>query len=390
MHQRLTLMLPLLTTLTLLAACNQEDVHQYKVAKVSDSGSAPADNTAAAPAAPFASGGMPSPTAGISGQPEMLAAIIPHPNRAWFFKVIGSVQDVGPIADPFNQLIESVKLTPDGANATWTLPEGWHQHEGQGMRYATIMVGAHGNEKLEITVIPLGGGGAASDILANVNRWRGQVGLPPIDAAQIPTTTKQVTVSGIPSVIVNLVGPAPAPGSDQPATPAAAGAELPAGHPPVGAGAAAATPAAAPSGGGPIRYATPEGWAPAADAGGMRLVSMKAGEADISVVALPQIAGDVVANVNRWRGQVGLEEVSADDIRKQTQIVKIDGAEASYVDLAGPESAGANRPRIVAAMLPHGGQVWFFKMIGPSDAVGKQVEAFKQWLGSIHFNEGAS
>jgi hypothetical protein len=69
--------------------------------------------------------------------------------------------------------------------------------------------------------------------------------------------------------------------------------------------------------------------------------------------------------------------------------VKIDGADAAYVDLAGPESAGADRPRIVAAMLPHGGQIWFFKMIGPSDAVGKQVDAFKRWLGSIHFNEGA-
>jgi hypothetical protein len=389
-HLRPTLLLPLLSTLTLLPACNQEDVHQYKVAKVGESTTAaPADN-AAAPAAPFASGGaMPSPTAGLgNAQPQMLAAIIPHPQRAWFFKTIGAAEEVNKITDEFDALIKSVKITPDGSGATWTLPAGWHQHGSEGMRYATILVGEHGNEKLEITVIPLGGGGAASDILANVNRWRGQLSLPPVDQAELAKTTEAVEVSGIPSVIVNLVGPKP---SEQPTTPAASSdAQMPPGHPPVGAGAAAATPAPAPSGGGPLRYDTPEGWAPAADAGGMRLVSLKAGEnVDVSVVALPPIAGDVVANVNRWRGQVGLEAASPEDIQKQTEVVKIDGADAAYVDLAGPESAGADRPRIVAAMLPHGGQIWFFKMIGPSDAVGKQVDAFKRWLGSIHFNEGA-
>ncbi|QNN23582.1 hypothetical protein HED60_15285 [Planctomycetales bacterium ZRK34] len=393
MYQRLIL-LTLLTTLTLLAACEQENVSQYKVAKVNDSPASssntqPADNTAQ-PAAPFAGGGaMQNPTAGLGdAQPQMLGAIIPHPQRAWFFKTVGAAEEVSKVVDQFDALIKSVKITPDGANATWTLPEGWHQHGAQGMRYATILVGEHGNEKLEITVIPLGGGGAASDVLANVNRWRGQLSLPPVDEAGLAETTKQVDVSGVESVIVNIVGPKPSGQSPMAANGSGDG-TLPAGHPPVGAGATAATPAAPSPNAGPIRYDTPEGWTPAADAGGMRLVSLKAGAADISVVALPPIAGDVTANVNRWRGQVGLTEVSAEDIQKQTEVVKIDGADAAYVDLSGPESAGADRPRIVAAMLPHGGQIWFFKMIGPSNAVGPQVEAFKQWLGSIHFNEGA-
>jgi hypothetical protein len=69
---------------------------------------------------------------------------------------------------------------PTGANALqWTLPKGWTQELTGGMRYATIKPSVPGKIEASVVVLP----GPAGGDLANVNRWRGQIGLPPIDDA---------------------------------------------------------------------------------------------------------------------------------------------------------------------------------------------------------------
>lgn len=58
----------------------------------------------------------------------------------------------------------------------WTLPAGWRQAPGEGMRRATILIpSADGPVELSVVVLP----GPAGGELANVNRWRGQLGLGP-------------------------------------------------------------------------------------------------------------------------------------------------------------------------------------------------------------------
>lgn len=74
---------------------------------------------------------------------------------------------------------------------SWTLPSGWKEVPGTGMRLATFL--PPGGLKTEGTVVALHGDSGGE--LANVNRWRGQIGLPPTDEAQIassrtPLTTK--------------------------------------------------------------------------------------------------------------------------------------------------------------------------------------------------------
>jgi len=384
---RLKTLTPLLLLALTLAACEESEIKQYKVAKVNSDAAesttvdpaepqpgprnaTPQAAPGGAPNAPFANqgqGNMPHPGGpAAGGQQQMLAAIVPHPQRTWFFKMMGPAAKVGPLEDKFNQLIDSVKIDASGETAQWDLPEGWHQHAGQGMRFATIMAGAHGSNPLELTVIPLGP--AASGELANINRWRGQLGLPPIDQQQLDAVTRKVELDGTTATVVNILGAEPK-----------QTAEPPADDSPVDATSAAKTTS------GPITHTLPAGWTDQ-PAEGMRKVSIQAGEADLSVIALPPIAADVVANVNRWRGQVGLPQASAEEIQKQAQAVMIDGSRAVYVDLAGPESAGAERQRIVAAMSQRDDQVWFFKMSGSFDAVQPQVDAFKRWLDTLRFN----
>jgi hypothetical protein len=44
--------------------------------------------------------------------------------------------------------------------------------------------------------------------LANVNRWRGQAGLSPVDAAGLAKATEQVSVAGTPATLVEAIGAA--------------------------------------------------------------------------------------------------------------------------------------------------------------------------------------
>jgi len=63
----------------------------------------------------------------------------------------------------------------------WSLPKGWSEVPGEGMRFATFKSPVPGKNEATVVVLP----GAAGGELANVNRWRGQIGLGPIDEAAL-------------------------------------------------------------------------------------------------------------------------------------------------------------------------------------------------------------
>lgn len=68
-----------------------------------------------------------------------------------------------------------------GTPLKWTLPKGWTEQMIRGMRYATLKPPATGTLDVSVVVLP----GAAGGELSNVNRWRGQIGLGPIDEAAL-------------------------------------------------------------------------------------------------------------------------------------------------------------------------------------------------------------
>lgn len=61
----------------------------------------------------------------------------------------------------------------------WILPAGWRELPGSGMRVATLIPPGPGKVEVTVTAFPGDVGGE----LANVNRWRGQIALPPIEEA---------------------------------------------------------------------------------------------------------------------------------------------------------------------------------------------------------------
>jgi hypothetical protein len=132
----------------------------------------------------------------------------------------------------------------------------------------------------------------------------------------------------------------------------------------------------------PLKYVLPGGWQdkPASQ---MRVASFGIAEdgktADVSVVPLGGMAGGDFANVNRWRGQVGLPPQTDDEIAALAEKITVAGQPADLYDLTG----GAQR--ILGVILHRDDTAWFFKMTGDAGLVEKQKPAFVSFLKTLQF-----
>jgi hypothetical protein len=140
----------------------------------------------------------------------------------------------------------------------------------------------------------------------------------------------------------------------------------------------------APTGAEALAWELPKGWTEARS-GGMRFATLKppvTGKLDVSVVMLPGPAGGELANVNRWRGQIGLPPVD-EATRVQTR-QQVD-AKAGAVALYDFSSQGPNPQRMLAGLLFASGRSWFVKMVGDEQAVEAARPDFMKLLKSLHF-----
>jgi hypothetical protein len=143
---------------------------------------------------------------------------------------------------------------------------------------------------------------------------------------------------------------------------------------------------------GPPKWTKPESWTEQ-PAGGMRVGSFLSpqvdGErADISVITFTGAAGGMLANVNRWRGQIALPEIDEAALASMLQQMEIGGEKGVLLDMAGEQPpAGKTKPqRTVAAILEHAGSSWFFKMTGADSVVAAEKAAFIAFLQSVQFH----
>ena len=76
------------------------------------------------------------------------------------------------------------------------------------------------------------------------------------------------------------------------------------------------------------------------------------------------MAGSDAANVNRWRGQVGLSPVSPDELKKSAENVEAAGQPAQLYDIAGQNPGSGGAERILGVIQHRDDMAWFFKMTG--------------------------
>ena len=316
---------------------------------------------------------------------RMLAAILPGSPQNWFFKMTGTPDQVKAEFEPFVEFLKSI--TMKAGKPAWKLPKNWVQEPGSKMRFATLKV-KDSEPAVELSVIPLPASDSLEiDLLSNINRWRGQVGLSPITAKEIKAAsdtpaldTELFTLKdGDQSVtVVSLKGMMA--GNPMSRAPFASGMR--------GGGAKPSpSPAPSPAASSQLKYTTPEGWKPGRS-GGMRKAgfNVTAGDekGEVTVIDLAKAANPLLLNINRWRGQVGLKDLSEADLPKNSEQLKVGDLEATYVKLIGPESAKPGKA-ILGAIIYRDELAWFVKFTGPAKLAAQEETRFKQFLQSIRF-----
>ena len=94
--------------------------------------------------------------------------------------------------------------TAQGAELTWTAAPHWRPQVGSAMRKGSYLIEGEAGAVADcaITAFP----GDVGGDLANVNRWRSQLQLPPIEAAQLPAALETITVGELTIKIYETVG----------------------------------------------------------------------------------------------------------------------------------------------------------------------------------------
>ena len=119
-------------------------------------------------------------------------AIADHPDHPGHADHAAPAQGMPPAG---GEVAPPPKPSTQGA-LKWSLPKGWSEVPGEGMRYATFTTPVAGKVEATVVVLP----GPAGGELANVNRWRGQIQLGPIDekalaAARVAVKSKAGTLN---------------------------------------------------------------------------------------------------------------------------------------------------------------------------------------------------
>lgn len=307
----------------------------------------------------------------------------------------------------------------------WAVPDGWKELPPAQMRYAAFAVSAD-HPDVMLTVVPLPR--SANPLLANVNRWEGQLGLPNSAEADLPKVVTDVGLSeqGVTAHTVDLSGKDPGSGSPRrmlaamvphedtswffklvgpPEVVGAQKANFDAflrsvhfhaddghAHEQHAAGEPSAAAPAAPAGA--VRLAwdkLPDGWdeGPKTEATALRAHTLRVRsgneEGEVAVTRIRQEqAGSGLDNINRWRTAVGLENTT-DPTTHPPRPTTVAGKPGVIMDIAGPGKDGQGARRVLVAMTDLGDDFWFFKFQGPAGLVESQKAAFESFLKSARF-----
>ena len=174
---------------------------------------------------------------------RLLGGIFPLPGETWFFKMVGPDDLVAAQKEAFRQFLSSVEVKGNGAEpigeagpATppmaantggsktdaplkagiessagpglkYKLPAGWEEKALSTMRLASFKAVAPNGKETDISVVSLPG--MAGGDLANVNRWRGQLNLQPIDEAALGKSAEHLKANNHDYLLVDLESEAP-------------------------------------------------------------------------------------------------------------------------------------------------------------------------------------
>jgi hypothetical protein len=310
----------------------------------------------------------------------------------------------------------------------WKLPQGWEEREGDQMRVARFAARGTDGQGAEVSIIPLGGfgqQGGSKDQLLNI--WREQLKLAPLTSNEVANSAIPVTIGSGQGELYEMVSEEPIMENRKARTLVALlhaddglwifkmtghtdfvekqKPEFASFLKSISIDKSAATPvpriASASTNAKRVpssedaegirkpNWTVPANWKeqpPSQMLLGKFVVQDDSGRvAEVTVSAFPGDVGGLLANVNRWRGQVGLKDLQQADLTKNIAAIDLGGTKATLVDIIGVNPKDGKKTRIIGAVVPHEGKTWFFKLMGDEQVAEKEKQTFVKFVQTTQF-----
>jgi hypothetical protein len=312
---------------------------------------------------------------------------------------------------------------PSPPQVQWQTPSGWKEEPGGGMRVARFSVTGTNGQAAEVSIIPLPGISASKKDI--VNLWREQVHLPPVQDDDLLGQSEKVEMGPGSAELFDMVSTEPViqdkskmrilvamlsqrgtmwffkmtgedslvqeqkpvfvgflksinlePARSSPRELVSQTAPEPS---PVGAEETPSKP----------QWEVPPDWKEQPPGQMLLAKFLLTGGADakaeVTVSVFPGDTGGLLANVNRWRGQVGLGPLEASQLNKHVTSLDVPGGKATLVDVSGTSPRTGQKARLIGAILPRAGRTWFYKLLGDEAVAAQQQSAFIKFIKSVRY-----
>lgn len=317
----------------------------------------------------------PTLVSGPAVERQMLGAIVLVEQAGWFFKLTGPKDQVAAVEQPFREFVKALEFKGAPPQPQWQLPTGWKELPGNEFRFATIEVPGDG-KPLELTVstLPKEAEGNQEYLLANINRWREQLHLPALAADELAANSTTTKVGDYECTLVSLVGT----GSGG-MGPLASGAPFASGGMPT---------TSAPPGGNTaapeFTFAKPESWTEAPAKAFSLLTFAVSHEGKPAEITLSSVGGDLHANINRWRGQVGLPPLAGAELTASLKKIDTLGVQADYAEFTSPTESSDRKTILGVAAVVEGRQ-YFIKLTSDPAVAEREKANFESFVKSLKF-----
>lgn len=347
--------------------------------------------------------GSPVPNAGapsVAGPRRILGAILPLDSGCYFLKATDSPERLEPLMSDFHTIVSNFAIDTSTGRPSNALPSGWVMNPRNDIALAEfVSPEATGSIKFTVTALAMPEQKDWPEyLLSNVNRWRGQLKVEPVDLKTLNDSLVSVPRGEglLPSYIFDATG-------------TGSGAMAPSSLP--GAGASAPTPSAtvtpaptptlppstpsdsASTNEAPKRpeldYRLPEGWS-VGQGSPFRLATLKIQSAEGNGEVTVSMATDnPQANTAMWAQQVLKESEPAqiDPVVQQTleraETVTVGDKQAKLYTIRKSEEPQA--PMLMVASIPTENQELhlFVKLIGDNRLAEAQKQKFIDFVQSI-------
>ncbi|RAP32838.1 hypothetical protein DID77_04020 [Candidatus Marinamargulisbacteria bacterium SCGC AG-439-L15] len=113
--------------------------------------------------------------------------------------------------------------------------------------------------------------------------------------------------------------------------------------------------------------------------GSYRIYGLNNQVADVTIVSFPGKVGGLLANVNRWRGQLGLPAIFEEGLASLVESKKINGDTVTVVQLSSKDMG----KQMVVGIFEFNNKRYFFKLMGDASVVSEEKKGFLKMLETV-------